>query len=267
VARSLIVTRPAAQAADWVRQLHALGQPAQALPLIGVQALADTSHLVAAWERLASLAMVIFVSPNAVQHFFAARPLAAGSAWPKAVLAGSTGPGTSAALRRAGVPESSLLEPNAQTLVFDSEALWLTLQAWPWAGARVAVVRGEVGRDWLAERLRGQGAQLEFITAYQRLPARLTEPEAALLQAAIANPGAYVWLFSSSQAVLELQRLAPAANWQHSRAVASHPRIVQAAQDAGFGWVGTSPPLPTAVLALLAQPVPGADPSIQFAAT
>ena len=83
----LIVTRPAAQAAAWVSALQVLGLDAQALPLIRIAALHDLAPVQAAWRALDSLALVMFVSANAVEHFFAARPL--GAVWPDAVLANS----------------------------------------------------------------------------------------------------------------------------------------------------------------------------------
>ena len=271
MAVTLIVTRPAAQAAQWVQQLQALGQAASALPLIGVQALADSTALIAAWQRLPSLALLVFVSPNAVQHFFAARPSGAGHNWPLTLLAGSTGPGTTAALHRAGVPAAQVVEPDPQAQQFDSEALWRAIQHRQWAGQRVAVVRGEDGRDWLADVLREQGALLEFIAAYQRVAPLWSPAEEALLLAAQARPGTYLWLFSSSQALAELARLAPAADWSTSRAMASHPRIVQAARAAGFGMVQSVAPSPQAVLNRLRDSalhgtaaMPDADPPIQF---
>jgi len=44
----LIVTRPAAQAAAWVRELQVLGQPAHALPLIDIGPAADLAPVRAA---------------------------------------------------------------------------------------------------------------------------------------------------------------------------------------------------------------------------
>jgi len=58
-----------------------------------------------------------------------------------------------------------------------------------------------------------------------------------------------------------LRGLAPGADWSAARAVASHPRIAQAAREAGFGRVDLAPPSAAAVAALLAQ-----GPSIQSAA-
>ena len=51
------------------------------------------------------------------------------------------------------------------------------------------------------------------------------------MQAALARPAEHRWLFSSSEAVGQLRRLAPQADWGRSKALASHPRIAQAAKD------------------------------------
>ena len=146
----VIVTRAAAQAASWVGALQQAGLRAQALPLIGIQAAPDPAAVRASWARLPGLAMVIFVSANAVQHFFAARP--AGATWPAGLVAGSTGPGTSAALRSAGVLQ--IEEPAADAAEFDSEALWARLRARRFRveqgprGRRAGIVPRESGLSW-----------------------------------------------------------------------------------------------------------------------
>ena len=247
----LIVTRPAAQAVEWVRALQALGHAAQALPLIDISPARDPAPVRAAWQTLADRTLVMFVSANAVAHFFALAP--AGQRWPTTVRAGSTGPGTSAALRAACVPDVCLVGPPADAAVFDSEALWAQVSSEDWAGRQVLVVRGEEGRDWFAETLRGHGAKVHFVAAYCR---SAPQPDAAglrLLARAQAAPAAHLWLFSSSEAVGHLRALAPGADWSRSRAAASHPRIVQAARDAGFGQVLLTAPSATAVAALAAQ--------------
>ncbi|HSM23186.1 MAG TPA: uroporphyrinogen-III synthase [Rubrivivax sp.] len=246
----LIVTRPRAQAAPWVRDLQALGQEASALPLIEIAALDDPAPVRQAWLGLSDRALVMFVSANAVMHFFAAAPPGAG--WPAGVLAGSTGPGTAAALRAAGVPAALLVDPADEAQKFDSEALWARLAGQEWAGRSVLVVRGEEGRDWLAETLRERGAAVDFVAASRRRPPALSAEEQALLQQSLANPAGRLWLFSSSEAVGHLRTLAPAADWSHSAALASHPRIAQAARMAGFGRVDLVAPRPSAVAAAAA---------------
>nr|WP_207185949.1 uroporphyrinogen-III synthase [Rubrivivax gelatinosus] len=240
----VIVTRPADQAAAWVARLQELGVDAAALPLIGIAPADDPAPLAAAWHSLAQYALVMFVSPNAVAQFFARRP--EGCEWPEQTLAGSVGPGSSRALREAGVG-AQLVEPAADAASFDSESLWLQLQHRDWAGRRVLVVRGEDGREWLAQTLRGRGATVEFVAAYRRLPPRPDAAGQALLDAAQARPAAHLWHFSSSEAVGHLRALAPAADWSQAGAVASHPRIAAAARAAGFGCVDELPPSPEAV--------------------
>ncbi len=246
----LIVTRPAAQAADWVAALQAQGLAAVALPLLRILPPADARPLHQAWASLPGTALAMFVSPNAVQHFFAARPPGAG--WPADTRAGCVGPGTAAALLAAGLDVQQLLQPAADSVQFDSEALWAQLQARPWAGARVLVVRGEGGRDWLADQLQAQGAALAFVAAYRRAPPLLDAAEQALLAQARASPAAYAWLFSSSEALRQLTALTamgmappaapvPPAPWDAAWALATHPRIAQTARDAGFGRVDTVP--------------------------
>lgn len=257
------MTRPRAQAAAWVHELRALGQDAQALPLIEIVPAADGQPVRAAWAELDRFGLVFFVSANAVAQFFALAP--AGAAWPAPLLAGSTGPGTSAALRAAGVAQQGIVEPAADAPSFDSEALWAQLAARPWTGQRVLVVRGEDGRDWLADKLRGQGAGVEFVAAYGRRAPRLQPGDQALLAAALAEPASHLWLFSSSQAVGHLRTLAPAADWSQSQAVASHQRIAQAAREAGFGRVATLPPSPGAVAQAAADWLGPGGPRLQSA--
>jgi len=241
----LIVTRPAAQAVPWVQALQALGCDAVPLPLIEIQPVANGSvHMQAlqqAWLNLTQPtpepkeSLVMFVSANAVQQFFAARPAA--TPWPAGVLAASTGPGTSAALRAAGVPDSALVQPDAQRQQWDSEALWLQLANRSWADRRILIVRGEDGRDWLADRFQAAGARVAFVTAYRRCVPTLDAAGRSVLHDAVQAPERHVWLFSSSEAVANLSQLAPTARWADGRAWVTHPRIGQAATDAGFGQV------------------------------
>ena len=259
MALCLIVTRPAAQAANWVRQLSALGLQARALPLLGIEAVEDQAPLRAAWQTLPTCRLVVFVSPNAVLHFFASD---SATPWPSSLLAGATGPGTTQALRQAGVPLDQIVEPAADAAQFDTEALWSRLQALPWQAERVWVVRGEGGRDWLAEVLRQHGAQVDFVAAYRRTPPVLDTAGHVLLAAARSRPAQHLWLFSSSEAVGCLHALAPGADWSRSLALASHPRIVQAARDLGFGQVQITAPTVQAVAlsaARLNAAEPGAD--------
>ncbi|WP_434172600.1 uroporphyrinogen-III synthase, partial [Streptococcus pyogenes] len=74
--------------------------------------------------------------------------------------------------------------PEAEALRFDSEALWAQLDPAALAGKPVLIIRGNGGRDWLGDRLREAGAQVEAVEAYQRT---LPEPSAMQWQAVRDN--------------------------------------------------------------------------------
>jgi uroporphyrinogen-III synthase len=248
----VLVTRPQPQADEWVARLRAAGVDAQALPLLGIAPADDPAPVDTAWRSLAgdaAPALVMFVSPNAVASFFDRRP--AGVDWPAATLAAAPGPGTAAALVARGVPAASVEQPAADAAQFDSEALWARLRLRDWHGASAWIVRGEGGRDWLAETLRAAGAAVRFVQAYRRGAPRLDASGRQRLAEALAAPREHLWLFSSSEAVGHLRALAPGAGWGAAQAFASHPRIAEAARALGVVAVHEVRPEFDAVLAAL----------------
>jgi len=246
----VIVTRPAGQAADWVLDLSAHRIDAIALPLIGIDPVDDAAPLIDAWRTLDQYRLVMFVSPNAARYFIASRP--AGSAWPDTVFAASPGPGTTRALAALDLPALHILEPAPDSPQFDSEALWLRLRHHDWQGEAVLIVRGDGGRDWLADTLRRHGASVTHVNAYRRVTPTFGAPERAIVQAALAAPDAHLWLFSSSEAIDNLEALCPpGTDWRRAFALATHPRIADRARRAGFARVAEALPSPAAVIACI----------------
>lgn len=245
----VIVTRPAAQAVTWVATLQDAGLDAVALPLIGIAPPDDPTPVIAAWSRLADYRLVMFVSPNAAEQFFALRE--PGAAWPAGVLAASPGPGTTGTLRQLGVPEDALVEPAADAPQFDSEALWAVLRGYTWDESRVLIVRGTSGRDWLAGRFAAHGALVDFVAAYRRAAPAPDPDGGRVLDAAVADPGAHLWFFSSSEAIDHLAALRPDTAWSPAAALATHPRIAERARALGFGRVLEARPAASAVVACI----------------
>ncbi len=243
----VIVTRPAGQAAEWVARFMGQGIEAASLPLIGIAPADDAAAIAAAWATLAQQRLVIFVSPNAAEQFFALRPPE--MLWPSGTRAASPGPGTSDVLRGLGVPAGAIIEPAADAPQFDSESLWLALSAVDWQGAAVLIVRGEAGRDWLADTLRAHGAQVTYLTAYRRVPPQFDAAQLALLRDAAARPAQHLWLFSSSEAIDHLADALGAPLPVGAHALASHPRIAARARERGFTHVTEARPAADAVLA------------------
>ena len=231
---SVLVTRPAPHAEVWAEALRAVGVRAHALPLLSIAPVPDSSAVHAAWQGLAARDLVVFVSPSAIQQFFAAGQ---GLAWPPTTLAACTGPGSAAQLLALGVPAAQILSPASDAAQFDSEALWNQLAPRNWASRSVLVVRGEAGREWLADTLADAGARVDFLQAYVRAPAVLTSHEREVFALALAHPHAHVWLLSSSEAVTAASSIAGTAQWASAQALATHPRIAQTARALGWGFV------------------------------
>lgn len=246
--RRVIVTRPAREGVRWVDALRQAGLDAVALPLIAIEPITDTTELRHAHARLGDHAALMFVSAAAVGHFFAVAgpPAATPRCW-------ATGPGTVQALRAAGVGAERIDAPPHDAGQFDSEALWAIVAPQVRPGVRVLIVRGgdahgqANGRDWLARQVEAAGGAIDTVVAYRRLAPALSAPDLALAQAGAR--GEATWLFSSSEAVGNLCRALPETGWQAASAVATHARIAQAAQQAGFGLVRTAAPSVAALVA------------------
>ena len=241
----VVVTRPQREAQDWVQALQQAGHEAWALPLIRIASAPDAAAVQQAWQQLPLYQGLMFVSANAVEGFYAARP--PGAAGPTQTWA--TGPGTVRALLQAGQPAAQIVAPSDDAPQFDSEALWALLAGRIQPGARVLVVRGAdaagrssegAGRDWFTQQVRQVGGRVDLLATYQRLGPTLNADQLQRAQAA-AGDGS-VWLFSSSEAVLNLQACLPGQRWGQARAVATHARIAQAARAAGFALVHESRP-------------------------
>ena len=283
VENRVIVTRPARECVHWVEQLQRNGFAAEALPLIEIGAAdspADVQALRNAWDSLDAYAACLFVSGNAVSYFFEQkRPLAQQKhAWaaikniadessaslPPHLRFMAPGPGTAAALLAAGVPVSQIDGPAADAAQFDSQALWAAVGTRDWQGRRVLIVRGQTisgqrdepanaaapGRDWIARQWRAAGATVDFLRVYVR---RAPQPAAAMQQRALAaSRDGSVWLLSSSEAVDNLVAMG-GVDLSRARAVATHPRIAEAARAAGWGVVLESRPQLEDITAALAK--------------
>jgi uroporphyrinogen-III synthase len=245
---TLIVTRVAEEAQAWVEALQRAGHGttpvrAEALPLIEIAPVPDAQPLQEAWRRITSFAAVMFVSASAARHFLAHAPHAPHAPHALRARLWATGPGTQRALLEAGCDPALVDAPAANANQFDSEALWGKVAQQVATGSRVLIVRGAdaqghiTGRDWLATQLEAAGADVEQVAAYVRRGPAFTEPQRARMAAAAADGS--IWLFSSSEAVGYLRAALPAQDWSAARAVATHPRIAQAARDAGFARVLT----------------------------
>ena len=148
---------------------------------------------------------------------------------------GAPGPAPAQALRAAGVPAARSSRRRATRRSSTPRALWQQLRDANVAGRSVLVVRGDGGRDWLAERLRDAGAQVDFV---QRLPPRAPR----LRRARSARCSTPRWprrsdtsgCFSSSRGDRPpATRSRRGADWsRRAGRCATHPRIAAGARAA-----------------------------------
>ena len=296
----ILVTRPSSEAEKWVSRLLQGGFSAEALPLIDIapaSGVNDVKALQHAWHTLDCYAACMFVSGNAVKHFFKQKVPASHyftdnsainfianlsevsevsdvserlESAPQSVrCAGlppqlrflAPGPGTVAALLASGVPTGQIDAPPYDAVQFDSEALWKVVGQRDWQGSRVLIVRGTTGgagegtgssgRQWMARQWQMAGAEVDFVNVYERVTPQLTP--AQLARARAASTDGTVWLFSSSEALVNLTAQPGLQNvdWSRARAIATHPRIMETARLAGWGVVVASRPAFNDILSTL----------------
>ena len=233
----VVITRPRAQADGLAQAVAALGRTPVLLPLLEIAPLADQSALWAALGELDSYALVAFVSPNAIDAAFAHV-----QAWPRQVALAVLGEGSRAALARHGLDETNatILGPQDATRS-DSENLLQSLDLTALKGKRVLIVRGESGRELMAEGFRAAGAEVSVVPAYRRSVPVLTPELASHLVALLAEPND--WILTSSEALrglfglLELVDPSLVAKMQQQHAIVPHARIAETAATLGMTHV------------------------------
>lgn len=244
--RTVVVTRPAAQAAPLLAAIAAEGGTALGFPLLEIEPLPSGRVHAAAAPWLDGAALAIFVSPNAVRHGIA--PLLARSPAARRLAVAAVGEGTAKALADLGY--AGVVVPAAG---FDSEALLAhpALAADAVGDRDVLLFKGEGGRETLAATLAGRGARVRPVVCYRRRPPAQS-PDALCRLAEQGRLDAIV--VTSSEALRHFDALLGEARPALRRApllVATHPRIADAATRLGFARVLATPPGDAAVIAAL----------------
>jgi uroporphyrinogen-III synthase len=128
----------------------------------------------------------------------------------------------------------------------DSEHLLQTLDLAALRGRQVLIIRGESGRELMADGLRAAGAQVEVVAAYRRSVPVLTPALAATLQRLLAQQND--WIITSSEALRGLLGLLhqvdlrqtgalqqnSVVTMQQQHLIVPHARIAETANNLGF---------------------------------
>lgn len=160
----LLLTRPAEDCAALAQTLAAQGVVSHCMPLLAIEALDETPEQRSAFADLQRYCAVIVVSKPAAR--IGLQLLAQHGAPTPDLPWFSVGAATAAVLAEQG------LGVHFPDLGDDSEAL-LALPALQQAIAapapRVLILRGEGGREFLAESLRSQGVSVDYLPLYRRV--------------------------------------------------------------------------------------------------
>lgn len=236
--RRIVVTRPAQQAGKLADDIEARGGHAVRFPVLAICAAADVRPLQAAAERIDDFDIAVFVSPNAVEK--ALGVLTARHAWPRRVVAAVMGETSACAIARFGV--TRIITPDNGR--FDSEALLARPEfaAAAIRGKRVAIFRGDNGRELLGETLEARGAQVERIPCYRRGRPAI---DAAPLRALLATGAVDALTVTSSEGLRNLVAMVGAADEAALKAVplfVTHQRIAEEAGQMDFAEVIVTAP-------------------------
>ena len=152
----VLVTRPEHQAGELAAAIEEAGGEAIRFPVIDIepQNSADVNRCL---EALPTADITIFISTNAVIYGL---PYADGDETAIAAI----GPSTKTAIESAG-RQVDIFPAQG----FDSEQLLTEAGLQDVAGKNIRIIRGDGGRELLAETLRERGATVDYLPVYRRL--------------------------------------------------------------------------------------------------
>jgi len=218
----IIITRPREQAGPLARLIEQSGGQPVLFPLLEISPPADGQAMRDAVSRLAEFDLAVFISPNAVRYGMQA--VSAAGPLPAQLKIATVGKGSAKALREMGV--DPVIAPQDRA---DSEALLALPELQQVQGWRVAIFRGDGGRELLADTLRARGARVEYIECYRR--SRPQQDVAGLDRMADAVT------LTSSEALGYLWEMLDEAGRNHFVSIplfVPHQRIAEAARQ--LGW-------------------------------
>jgi uroporphyrinogen-III synthase len=162
----VLVTRPEHQADELVDAIRAAGGKPVRFPAFDIVARSD-DEIADDFATLEPADIVIFVSANAAR--FGRRAVTGAASTPTVA---AIGPATATALESEGITVDVRPEGG-----FVSEHLLADPAFEDVAGRRVTIVRGESGRELLAETLRQRGASVQYLSVYALRPHDFTQAE------------------------------------------------------------------------------------------
>ena len=189
--------------------------------------------------------VVVFVSRAAWQYYDSGLQVSAQTSresscrvWPANTLLACVGQSTAQCMAQdLGCSLADIVFPDEHQSQ-DSEALLTLLTPRLVPGSRVLLVRGETGRDWLADQLRARGVLVTCLAVYRRqaVPWRADQIDTLRQWSGLAHvpanrPAAGVWLVTSAEGLAAIETQFETLGWFDYVAmcpeavVVIHPRL------------------------------------------
>ena len=219
---SVLVTRPVEQAVNLTNLIKQQGGKAVLFPLLEIEPVGLSQSTRALFAELDCNDLLIFVSANAVR--FAQQYIL--DKEPGSLAIAAIGRGTATELARLGLKIKIVPEKP-----HDSEALLALPELQNVKDRHVVIVRGEGGREKLADSLRARGAEVDYAEVYRRVA-----PDVQI-SSQISREKVDVITITSGEALTNLAEMAKQQNqpWLFEKPlVVIHDRIAQLANKLGF---------------------------------
>lgn len=252
----VVLTRPADRQIELAQRLRSLRFEVLQLPALTIRPVLpieqglDSQTALANWQP-ARFDAIVFVSRTAWQSYWQ-------NYWqhhhwqhaePAAILPTLACVGIATARQIAHdlqAPLAQITYPDGR-LSSDSEGLWQLLKVRLKKNARVLIVRGQNGRDWLADTLVTHGMHVSCLSVYQRQANTWTEVDVQALLAwseptmsGLRDTG--IWLVTSAEGMqaiagqYEVQGLTGRPGLQPQAVVVVHERLVEPVRQWLANW-------------------------------
>ncbi len=215
----VLVTRPQHQAESLCEAVRAAGGEAIAFPTINILPLEVNLSAVC---PLDTYNIIIFVSRNAVSYFDEGLQCSLS----QGIVAVAIGSSTAESMRRHGF--ENVIKPATPA---GSERVLELAELQDVEGKQVLIVRGQDGRELLADTLTERGARVTYLEVYQRGLPSPTQIE--LEQARTAQ----CIIISSVNSLVNLCQLIGEENIKNKRLIVVSNRIKQYAIRQGFKYI------------------------------
>lgn len=236
---SVVVTRPEKQAQGLSELIENAGGNAILFPLIKISESRDKSELDKLVQELSGYSILIFISPNAVNYGLGY--LLQQTQIPEACKIATVGKG-SALCARVLLQRDIDIVPKAFDGVsggYNSESLLALPALLSVKNKKIAILRGNGGRELLATTLRERGAQVSYISTYtrsipddndsiKRLNTLVTQAEISDFMCVTITSGESLTNFLTLLG-------SHAVEWRNkAQLIVINPRLVTLAQQLGF---------------------------------